>query len=51
MKWVRDAANVRVHSTLKEQRLVLPAQEQAALQSLPIYQRPAEANLTPARNT
>jgi hypothetical protein len=48
---MRDVANVRIHSTLKEQPLVLLAQEQAALQPLPVYQRLVEANLTPAQNT
>jgi transposase len=51
MKWMRDVANVRVHSTLKEQPLVLLTQEQAALQPLPVYQQPVEASLTPAQNT
>lgn len=51
LKWMRDVANVRVHSTLKEQPLVLLAQEQTALQPLPEYQKPVEDSVVPAQNT
>ena len=43
--------HVRVHDTLKEQPLALLAQEQSALQSLPVYQGPVEARLMPSQNT
>ena len=48
---MRDVANVRVHDTLKEQPLVLLAQEQSALQPLPVYQGPVEATPTAEANS
>lgn len=48
-KWMRDVANVREHATLKEQPMILLAQE--PLQALPGYKKlPDTAAITPKGN-